>query len=238
MDMKLPDSRTLSSSARRLGTIGVRLIEDSIANTSTMARRLGELAEVTRSVTGSRTAGRTKTVPCCPPIEECPPQCLTEITRHAHAGEVVLVAIRINNPFGEAKTWQVGLRPLVDEHQKPAPSQPTLDKTSVTVPPSQSVVVEMRIDLTQGYHAGSSYEATIVIREKEVNQNVCFTLVLDPLRPEDVTPWDEQDLKRHFLSWHHHFYCDGNGARRTAGTSDTHGVTIRPDGTVAGRPEG
>jgi hypothetical protein len=100
------------------------------------------------------------------------------------------------------------------------------------------VVVEMRIDLTQGYRAGSSYEATIVIREKEVNQNVCFTLVLDPLGPDDVTPWDEQDLQRHFLSWHHHFYCDGNATRRTAGTSDTHGVTIRPDGTVAGRPEG
>lgn len=209
MDLKLPDPRILGNSARQLGSIGARILEDSMASTATTLRRLGEMAETTRSAARSAPAGgRVLTVPCCPPVEECPPQCLAEITRRAHAGEVVLVPFRIHNRSGAVKTWQVGLRPLVDQNQNPAPSQPTLDKTTVTVPPSQSVVVEMRIDLTEGYQAGTAYEATIVIREKEINQNVCFRLILDPLHAQEVVPYDEEDLKTHFLSWHYHFYCD------------------------------
>lgn len=217
MDLKLPDLRTLDASARRLGSITARMFEESMASTASMVRHLGEMADATRAAGRGTSGGKTfRPVPCCPPVEECPPQCLAEITRRAHAGEVVLVPFRIHNASGATRTWQVGLRPLVDEDQNPAPSQPTLDKTKVTVPPSQSVTVEMRIDLSSGYPPGGHYEATIVIREKEINQNVCFRLILDPFDPPVITPHDEDDLKTHFLSWHHHFYCDEKPARVVA----------------------
>ncbi|MGB5296500.1 MAG: hypothetical protein WBP34_16280 [Thermoanaerobaculia bacterium] len=239
MDLKLPDSRTLDLSARRLGSIANRMMEDSMAFTAVAVRRLGEAADATLAITNDATSSRgsVKTVPCCPPVEECPPQCLAEITRRAHAGEVILVPLRIHNKSGVEKTWQMGLRPLVDKDQKPAPSQPTLDKTNVTVPPSQSITVEMRIDLQQGFQSGAEYESTIVIREQEINQNVCFRLILDPLDSSEVVPLDETDLKTHFLSWHYHFYCDEKQpGRAVVGRNAPSKLTRKPQKPKAGVP--
>ncbi len=75
--------------------------------------------------------------------------------------------------------------------------------------PGQSILIEMKIDLTNGYEAGSSYSTEIVVREKDVNQNICFTLniISNSFIPE-ATPLDEQKYFTHFQDWKSHYYCD------------------------------
>ncbi len=206
--VRIAPNSVIVDSLQKLSRIMVEAAEESITNTINMGGRLGEAVDTVRRLTPTTTVGKTRPVPCCPPVDECPPQCLLEITRHAYAGEVILVPFRIRNNSGQARTYQIGVRPLVDENLNPAPRQPTLDKTSATIQSGQSVVVEIRIDLTNGFGTGRQYEATIVIREHEINQNVCFRLIIDPLRAPEVEPYDEKDLKKHFLSWHYHFYCE------------------------------
>lgn len=207
----------LSASLRRLGEAATGLLQESMSSGVNVASRAGQVVDAAASVpaSASRTTGSVRKVPCCPPTETCPPYCLIEITRRAHPGEVILVPFRIRNASGQPRTYQIGVRPMVDEHQNPAPSQPTLDQLSATINPHQTVLVEMKLDLrAAGYQAGQQYEATIVVREKEINQNICFRLLLDPFTgiPE-ATPLDERDLKTHFVSWHYHFYCDEQPAR-------------------------
>lgn len=209
----------LSASLRRLGEATSTLLQESMSSGVNMVSRAGQVADAAASVpaSASRTTGSVREVPCCPPTETCPPYCLIEITRRAHPGEMILVPFRVRNASGQPKTYHFGVRPMVDEHQNPAPSQPTLDKLSATINPHQAVLVEMKLDLRAGgYQAGQQYEATIVVREKEINQNICFRLLLDPFTgvPE-ATPLDEQELKTHFVSWHYHFYCDEQPARVT-----------------------
>ena len=70
------------------------------------------------------------------------------------------------------------------------------------------MLVEMRIDLTTGYVA-DSYSTEIVIREKDVNQNICFTLNItsNNFVPE-AHPLNEQSYFIHFQDWKSHYYCD------------------------------
>jgi hypothetical protein len=188
-----------------------------------MASRMGRMMDTARpsSVRAACEGGTVRAVPCCPPVEKCPPCCILELDRRAKPGEVILVPFRIRNASGRQRSYQVGIRPMVDEHQNPAPSQPTLDRTAVTINPHQSALVEMRLDLSHdAYRPGQRFEATIVVREKEINQNICFRLTLDPFDdvPEAV-PCDERDLRTHFVSWHYHFYCDED-PRVTLGHGD------------------
>ena len=214
--LKFTPNPQLGNTLRQLSSATSALVEESLASSVNVASRMGQVMEAATSVPASatRTRGTKHPVPCCPPVEECPPECLLEITRHAHAGEVILVPFRIRNDSAQVKKYHVGLREMVDDNQSPAPSQPTLDKTQVTINPHQSVMVEMRIDLSSGYQAGRQYEATIVVREKEINQNICFRLILDAFtNVPEATPYDEKDLKTHFVSWHYHFYCDEKPTR-------------------------
>ncbi|MEO8765861.1 MAG: hypothetical protein ABI416_16285 [Ginsengibacter sp.] len=145
----------------------------------------------------------------CPPMCDCPPQCLISVTRDANVGEVILVPFKVKNVLQVAKTYLVGVRPFYDNDGNLLPNQPTLNKTSVTLQPGQSILVQMKIDLTNGYATGSSYSTEIVIREKDVNQNICFTLNItaNNFIPE-AHPLNERDYFDHFQDWKSHYYCD------------------------------
>ncbi len=197
---------SLDSSLRGLGTAVNGLFKESLTGTSNLLGRMGDVLDAARAM-GPKTRQSTQKVPCCPPEWECPPQCLLEITRRAQPGEVILVPFRIHNGSSVPKHYAVGVRPMVGPDQTPAPSQPTLDKTSVNINPLQSVLLEMRIDLSSGYRMGSQYEATIVVREKDINQNICFRLILQAEPVPVATPYDEKDLKCHFVGWQQYFYC-------------------------------
>lgn len=146
---------------------------------------------------------------CCPPEPYCPPQCLIEITREAYAGEFIVVPFAVKNTCGTAKRYQIGLRLLLDQDGNPAPVQPNLNKQEVDLQPGQSVNVLMYINLMQGVSAGDCYHTDIVIREKEVNQNICFTLKVLPFCDVPVAaPIDEKHYFNHWQSWQSHFYCE------------------------------
>jgi hypothetical protein len=145
---------------------------------------------------------------CCPPEDVCPPRCLLTLCRDAYPGEVIVVPFVIHNASSFAKTYQVGVHPLLDEEGNAAPASATLDQTSVTVAPFQSRLVQMRINLN-GFKAGSVYHTDVVIRERDHNQDICFTLNVKSFADAPVaTPLDERKMNRHFVGWQAHFYCD------------------------------
>ena len=145
----------------------------------------------------------------CPPECDCPPQCMISITRDANPGEVIIVPFKVKNTLQSAKVYRVGIRPFYDNDGNLLPNQPTLNKTTLNIQPGQSILVEMKIDLTNGYTAGNSYSTEIVVREKDVNQNICFTLnvTANNFIPE-AYPLDEQKYFTHFQDWRSHYYCD------------------------------
>jgi hypothetical protein len=218
--MQISGSRVLSNpdldaSLRRLGSAALGMLKESIDHGTSMSSRLSEMFDTLRTAGARPKCGTSRGVPCCPPVEHCPPACLLLLTRRAVPGEVILVPFRIHNGTGAVKSYAVGLRPMMNDQQQPAPTQPSLDKTHVTIQPGQSVALDMRIDLSvAGYHAGQQYEATIVVREKDINQNICFRLVLDAASAPTATPCDERDLKSHFVGWQYHFYCDERDTKR------------------------
>ena len=159
---------------------------------------------------------------CCPPCDECPPYCLLTLKRHAYPGEVIIVPFKVRNACGVPKQYRFGVRPLLNQHGQPAPSQPTLDKTFCELQPGQSICIELRLDLTQGYRAGQEYETVIVVRQKEHNQNICFTLCIDSCKDAPVAePIDEKKLNTHFVSWKHHYYCEPKPRPRPPQTDPT-----------------
>jgi hypothetical protein len=145
----------------------------------------------------------------CPPACDCPPQCILNISRDANLGEVILVPFKVKNSQQSAKVYRVGVRPFYDNDGNVLPNQPSLSKTVLNLQPGQSMQVEIKIDLTSGYVAGSSYATEIVLREKEVNQNICFTLNIttNAFIPE-AQPLNEQCYFSHFQDWKSHYYCD------------------------------
>ena len=199
-----------------------RLIEDAVNVGTRMASQLGRTL-VTENPMLTGLLGRTSSFDpacgpiCCPPKDECPPRCLLRLSRRARPGEVILVPFQIRNASGQPKQYQLGVHPLLDQHGNPAPTQPTLSTTQIQVPPGHTRVVEMRLDLSN-YQAGNVYETDIVVREKEVNQNICFTLTVESGADAPVaTPHDEQKLQRHFVHWHHHYYCEEPRRRQPEG---------------------
>ena len=102
----------------------------------------------------------------------------------------------------------VGVRPLVDENGNTAPAQPQLNKNSVTLNPGQSTLVVMTIDLAN-FPEGHSYQTDIVLREKDINQNICFSLQVIPFFDvPEAQPRDERKYTSHFQGWQSHYYCD------------------------------
>ncbi len=149
-----------------------------------------------------------KSSTCCPPETECPPHCIAYITRHAMAGERIVVPFLVRNRCSSEKTYRIGIRELKDEDGNMAPSQPSLNKQSVTLAPGSGERVDMDVDL-KSFKAGSIYSTEIVLREKDINQNICFKLVVKGSSEiEEVSPYDEKKYKLKWLDWRSHYYCE------------------------------
>jgi hypothetical protein len=197
------DFGNITQSVRRITEATTRLLQDNLNN------NLQWFSEL-QDVLGSGISQRKKDdCNACPPDCDCPPQCLLTITRDASPGEIIVVPFKVKNILQSAKTYLVGIRPFYDNDGNLLPNQPTLNKSSLTLQPGQSMLVEMSIDLTNGYVGGTSYSTEIVIREKDVNQNICFTLNITSNRfiPE-AHPLNEQSYFSHFQDWKSHYYCD------------------------------
>lgn len=149
----------------------------------------------------------------CPPQDDCPPRCLTTITRHAEAGEVIIVPFRVRNTGTYPKTYALGVRPITDRHGN-AITQPTLDRVKIEVQPGAAAMAEMRVNIGKGFIPGSLYETNIVIREKAHNQNICFKLYVNALEEApEAAPYDEKDIDTHFHHWYYHYYCENSRNR-------------------------
>lgn len=151
---------------------------------------------------------------CCPPKQECPPHCIATLHRRAMKGERILVPFQIKNCCGGVKTYRAGIRELKDQDNKPAAAQPKLNKNSVTLQPNASERVLMILDLAN-FETGT-YTAEIVVREKEYNQNICFTLTVGDESGILVCPHDEKKYKLKWQSWQSHYYCEPPQERVTA----------------------
>src|SRR5690606_26691570 len=115
----------------------------------------------------------------------------------------------IKNTCGAAKRYRIGLRPMTDRNGNPAPAQPVLNKQEVDLQPGQTENVLMTVNLMQGFNPGDCFEAEIVIREKEINQNICFSLKVVSFCDVPVAkPLNEKHYLTHWQSWKSHFYCE------------------------------
>lgn len=144
---------------------------------------------------------------CCPPKEECPPHCISAISRQAMSGERIIVPFLVKNNCSSTKTYRVGVRELLDNDATLAPKQPMLNKGSVTLESGRSERILMSLDLNN-FKTGNTYMTEIVLRENEINQNICFTLHVNNSTPTEVSPNDEKQYKQKWLNWQSHFYCD------------------------------
>ncbi|WP_462251931.1 hypothetical protein [Ferruginibacter sp.] len=144
---------------------------------------------------------------CCPPEETCPPHCIATLNRSAMVGERIIVPFLVKNNCSHTKTLRIGVRELLDEKGNIAPGQPRLNKQSVTLPQGRSEQVLLTLDLDK-FNNGSTYTTEIVLREKEINQNICFTLSTADHAAITAEPQDEQKYKLKWQSWKSHFYCE------------------------------
>ena len=119
-----------------------------------------------------------------------------------------MVPFLVKNTCNETKTYRVGVRELKDQDGKPAPFQPQLNKHSVTLEPGRSERVVMLLDLSD-FANGSTYTTEIVLRENEINQNICFTLKIDnDQNLVTAQPQNEKQYQLRWQSWQSHYYCE------------------------------
>lgn len=156
---------------------------------------------------------KTKSSNCCPPETECPPHCIANITRHASEGERIVVPFLVRNSCSSEKTYRIGVRELKDEDGNMAPSQPSLNKKSITLQPGRRERVLMTVDLAS-FKSGTAYSTEIVLREKEINQNICFRLIVEgSSNAVEVSPYDEKKYKLKWQDWRSHYYCEPKSER-------------------------
>lgn len=156
--------------------------------------------------------GKESAKDCCVPKEECLPRCILEIERHAHSGERVIVQFIVKNTSNDAKTYRVGLREMINIDGTIAPSQPTLNKHLVALSAGAEESVLLTVDLAN-YATGTAYSAEIVIREKDINQNICFSLIVDSNSNSLIAkPLDEKKYLLRWQSWRSHFYNEVHSA--------------------------
>jgi len=161
---------------------------------------------------------------CCPPEETCPAHCIASITRNAMQGERIITAFTVKNDCSHTKTYRIGVRELKDENGELAPAQPVLNKNAVTLEPGRSEQVLMRLDL-DNFKNGSTYTTEIVLREKEINQNICFTLKVENASSTIVTPQDEQQYLLRWQSWKDHYYCERPTVSRTVSGTNVFSIS-------------
>lgn len=211
-DNSLP--QMLTDNFQKMTTVSMEamqpLMENMVENMSNFNKTISDSGLPTLNIFGSGKKSK-----CCPPEETCPPHCIATINRQAMAGERIIVPIIVSNKCNTQKTYRVGVRELMDVEGNLAPSQPVLNKTSLTIEPGRSERVLMTLDLAN-YNNGSSYKAEVVIREREINQNVCFTLNVNDNNGTEVSPLDEKKFKLKWQSWQSHFYCEPRPNRLNA----------------------
>ena len=123
----------------------------------------------------------------------------------------------VKNKCGGTKHYRIGVRDLKNVDGSMAPSQPILNKHDVTLDAGQSEMVLMSIDLLQVPN-GNTYNAEIVLREKDINQNICFKLIVDGNSNVPVAePLDEKKYLLRWQSWKSHFYCEPKKLSRVTG---------------------
>ena len=212
----LPD--TLSSAMRKMTDITTELLEPVMRS---MTDNIGDAAKslskgkLPAFDLSSITANNKSD--CCVPQQECPPKYLAQINRCAAAGERIVVSFDIENTCNKEKTYRVGIRPLTDLHGNVALTQPQLTKDVVKIGSGNKARVTFYLDLAQ-YNNGNTYTAEIVIREKEINQNVLFTLKLsEECNAVPVArPIEESKYYQQWHSWKSHFYCEKPRGRKIA----------------------
>lgn len=157
-----------------------------------------------------------ETCNCCPPDCDCPPHCIASISRCAAQGERIIVPFLVKNTCSHTKTYRVGVRELKDQDGKLSPTQPKLNKHSITVEPGRSERVLMLLELDK-FENGTTHSTEIVLREKEINQNICFTLKIDnDCQLISVEPKDEKQFLLKWQSWQSHYYCEPKKNRQVA----------------------
>jgi len=217
--------QTLTDSIQQLTNISLSAIKplmESAMNNVTAANKT--LLQNTSTVLKFPTLNND--CDCCPPKQECPPHCIASITKKAASGERIIVPFLVKNNCSSTKTYRVGIRELVNEaDNQPAPSQPFLNKSSVTLTPGKSEQVLMTIDLAN-FNTGSTYTAEIVLREKEINQNICFTLIVgNASNTVTAVPKDEKSYRLRWQSWKDHYYCENPSLRQVDTTT---GAVLTP----------
>lgn len=218
--MSSNDKKT--SDIKNVFTDSMQMIADtSVSAMKLMTENLSgnvDLLNKAMSATGLGTLtlpfGKKGKQSCCPPEEECPPHCILQITRCAYAGEKIMVPFLVKNNCNSQKTYRIGLRELKNIDGSPAPAQPELNKKQVTLEPGNSELVLLGVDLGQ-FTNGNTYTAEVVIREKEINQNICFKLIVEAANNIPVAePQDEKKYLLRWQNWQSHFYCEPGRAAR------------------------
>ncbi|XCF06462.1 hypothetical protein ABI125_01065 [Tamlana crocina] len=178
------------------------MLENMIGNNAPVSEQMGQL--------GKSALNPLKAImnneDCCAPKEKCPPHCIASIDRKAMAGERIMIPFTVKNNCSSAKTYQVGIRELTDQDGTLAPSQPKLNKNSVSLQPHDSERVLLVLDLAN--FSNGTYSAEIVLREKEYNQNICLTVNVADHHATTATPHEEKKFKLKWQSWQSHFYCE------------------------------
>lgn len=202
------DVQAITKGLQQLADISIASLKSSLENSM---RNMDEVNTIVGNMgLGSATSKKAKQddCGCCPPKEECPPNCLVHISRHAYEGERIIVPFMVKNKCNTPKHYRVGVRELKADNGNAAPSQPLLNKTEVTLDPGGSEMVLMGIDLSN-FSTGHTYSTEIVIREKDINQNICFRLYVDGYSNVPVAePLDENKYRVHWQGWQSHFYCE------------------------------
>lgn len=171
-------------------------------------KTIGSITSMLGNMKVSMPGKRSDDCGCCPPKKECPPRCLTTITKSAFAGERIIVPFKVRNTCNTPRMYQVGVRELKDENGNLAPGQPSLNKTTLNLNGGESQLVYMTLDLVN-FPPGHSFATDIVLREKDINQNICFTLnVGSYTNIPEARPIDEKKYYIHFQDWRSHFYCE------------------------------
>lgn len=199
---------TITDSMQMIADMSVSTIKSSIENISGNIGQLNKVMSDMGLGTFTIPIGKKSKQDCCAPEEECPPHCILQITRHAFAGERIMVQFMVKNNCNTARTYKIGVRELKNIDGSIAPAQPELNKKQVTLDPGGSELVLMGIDLSQ-FNNANTYTSEVVIREKDINQNICFKLIVDANKNVPVAePLDEKKYLMHWQSWKSHFYCE------------------------------
>ncbi len=217
-DSNIDLKKGITDSMQLITDISMSTVKTSLEN---MTGNLGQLNKLMTNVgLGNFTIPLTlkSKHDCCAPEDECPPHCLLQISRTAVAGERIMVPFMVKNSCNTTKTYRIGVREMKNIDGSSAPSQPELNKKQVTLDAGSSELLMLGVDLSQ-FANGNTYTAEIVIRQKDINQNICFKLIVEDNKNIPVAePLDEKKYLLRWQSWKSHFYCEPKKGTRIAAT--------------------